>query len=288
MDENEYKAAKLRSWLGFGKTLLAGVFVSIVSLCLNHQIQQAKLELEEYNSQTRYLETFLPSYAGASRGQKLDFLQFMIYANPDTEAVSRYRNFYNILKGELDTINKLYAVIDSLKKEILILKAQIDSINSALETSTIDRKSLLLRKQSLQEKLSHTLKELDIANKKLEKLNPDKPIKQEILTEPINEEQYRLVTSKLWIRNRYEFNEIGLFSDIGIYYPEFEPMKLGIRYAGQEAIITVYGMKSFSLKQNESITFTFDSKTKYKFTLLPPDGTMGGDVLLKIDQYKRK
>ncbi len=288
MDENEYKVKMSGYRFSLIKFVIGTVLVSVVATCLNHQIQKSRLDLEEYNSQTRYLETFLPSYSGATREQKLDFLQFMMYANPDTEAASRYKIFYAIIKDELDTINKQKSIIDSLKKEILILKVQIDSINIALKGSTNDRKSLISQKQKIQEKLNGTIRELDRAYEKLKVLKPDEQNTQVILPEFIDEEKYRLVTSKVWRRNGYEFTEIGLFSDIGIYYPEFEPMKLGIRYTGVEAYITVYGMKSFSLKHNESVSFTFDTKTKYKFTLLSNEEATGSEVILKIDQFKRK
>lgn len=293
--------ARLKIWLNFWKFFFGSVVVTLISIYLNNQIQQNRLDLEAQSVEDKYVQEHLASYMETGYEQRLDLVNFLRFLTVNEKRKENYDSLYLFLKQEIknkelkisletDSIlklkNKLNTQLelwDDKEKELADLKEKYKNANS-------DEKPEL-QKILNQKKLTLDSIEYGVslnANKIEEKESLTRKIQRDI-DNPINND---LVTSLPMVLNTpYKFDlKKGTSVNLDTIEVTFSAQK--VNNITKRALIKIETGESnnnptYYLAVNKFCVFE-KSKIKYKLlnTGIYNDGGYGhSHVKLELSNY---
>ncbi len=293
--------ARLKIWLNFWKFFFGSVVVTLISIYLNNQIQQNRLDLEAQSVEDKYVQEHLASYMETGYEQRLDLVNFLRFLTVNEKRKENYDSLYLFLKQEIknkelkisletDSIlklkNKLNTQLelwDDKEKELADLKEKYKNANS-------DEKPELQKKLN-QKKLTLDSIEYGVslnANKIEEKESLTRKIQRDI-DNPINND---LVTSLPMVLNTpYKFDlKKGTSVNLDTIEVTFSAQK--VNNITKRALIKIETGESnnnptYYLAVNKFCVFE-KSKIKYKLlnTGIYNDGGYGhSHVKLELSNY---
>lgn len=154
MNEEDPILKKRSQNLDFAKFLLGTVVLGVVSLVINHTIQEKKIDLELNRNEAEHLGKFVGQYLSLTNlDQKKEFLEFMITISYTDPTRSRYSTL-------LDSVNKKMEKKKQLEEQIMALEKQISN-EMAQQVQSIEKEIVNSQSSPATAEVSQRIEQLD-------------------------------------------------------------------------------------------------------------------------------
>ncbi|GAB6910181.1 hypothetical protein JCM12296A_60390 [Desulfosarcina cetonica] len=273
---------KLKLKYGFLKFLLGTFAISILSLVINWQIQEKRLQFEIQTKESDYIAQFLERGLYKELEKRRDFAAYFVRLSPSEESRRRWRNYLEFVEGLLKEAREAEKIIAEKDAE---LKVAAEKVAFAQQQAEEARAEIIRLSTSgsnnenvdnLKSQLAQSSKEAETLRKQLEELQGALSKKRidlsSIRSKPIDTEaNYPISASNVAQRskNRSDYWDWTIFikgPDDVLEKIEYVEYTLHPTFPNPVRIINErgYGPYAFPLSTSGWGTFTVKVKVYYK------------------------
>jgi hypothetical protein len=175
-DTNDKEIEKLKIKYGFLKFFLGTFAISVLSLAINWQIQEKKLQFEIQTKESDYIAQFLEHGLDKELEKRRDFAAYFVRLSPSEEARDRWKRYLDFVEDLIGKAKEAERIITEKDTELKIAaekvalaQQQAEEVRAKLvelSASSSGKENI----EQLKEQLSQSSKEAEELRKQLQQI----------------------------------------------------------------------------------------------------------------------
>ncbi|KHE92996.1 MAG: hypothetical protein SCABRO_01385 [Candidatus Scalindua brodae] len=249
---HDKEVERLKIKYGFFKFLLGTFAISVLSLAINWQIQEKRLQFEIQTKESDYIAQFLEHGLDKELENRRDFAAYFVRLSPSEEARGRWKGYLEFIEDLLKKAREAERIIAKKDAELRIAAEKVALAQQQAEVARAEIERLSLSNadnknvDKLKSQLSQSSKEAEESRKQLQELQGAVAEKRQVLasirSKPIDTELTIRFTPVILHKNQ----KAGAVIGIGLYLSKVQKMcwkksnMLNIRYI--RLLIILFGL----------------------------------------------
>lgn len=175
-DTHDKEIEKLKIKYGFLKFLLGTFAISVLSLVINWQIQEKKLQFEIQTKESDYIAQFLEHGLDKELENRRDFAAYFVRLSPSEEARDRWKRYLDFVEDLIGKARDAERIISEKDAELKIAAEKVALAQQQAEEARAKLIKLSASSSSrenieqLEEQLSQSSKEAEVSRKLLQQI----------------------------------------------------------------------------------------------------------------------